>query len=92
MRAAIDDFMKRPGSWLSMRKSTGVVISSRVRLARNVADVAFPGWAGEDERIRLCERLSRVLSGLTSAPNHKCQADRFADGTPARAQRIEAGD
>ncbi|MCE9614040.1 MAG: protein arginine kinase [Lentisphaerae bacterium] len=69
MRMIIDELIKSPGSWLSMRKSTGVVISSRVRLARNVANVAFPGWAGEDERIRLCQRLTTVLGGLRSIPN-----------------------
>ncbi|MDA0576898.1 MAG: protein arginine kinase [Verrucomicrobia bacterium] len=71
MRMVIDELLKGPGSWLSTRKSTGVVISSRVRLARNVANVAFPGWAGEDERVRLCGRLQGILSDLrtVSAPS-----------------------
>ncbi len=68
MRMVIDDLVKNPGSWLSMRKPTGVVISSRVRLARNVANSAFPGWAGEDERVRLCNRLQIVVGGLRSVP------------------------
>lgn len=62
----IDELVKSPGSWLSMRKATGIVMSSRVRLARNVAGVAFPGWAGEEERVQLCARLQEVLGGLAS--------------------------
>lgn len=62
----IDDLVKSPGSWLSMAQDTGIVISSRVRLARNVKDVAFPGWAGEDECIRLCSDLLRIFEKVPS--------------------------
>lgn len=57
----IDSLVKNPGCWLSMRKETGVVISSRVRLARNVRGVAFPGWAGQRECVRLCTRLEKIF-------------------------------
>ncbi len=62
----VDELVKRPGGWLARgrRPAGGIVISTRVRLARNVKGVAFPGWAGEDERIRVCGRLRRVLEGL----------------------------
>ena len=60
----VDELIKNPGSWLSMHKDTGVVISSRVRLARNIADAAFPGWAGEEERVRLCRALVESISAL----------------------------
>ena len=62
----VDQLLKNPGSWLSMRKETGVVISSRIRLARNVANVAFPGWAGEGERVRIYNQLTAVLGGMKS--------------------------
>jgi len=52
-----DLVVKAQGSWLSMKHDTGVVISSRARLARNLKDSAFPGWAGEDERVLICNRL-----------------------------------
>ena len=32
-----------------------IVMSSRVRLARNLKDAAFPGWAKKPERIRVLE-------------------------------------
>ena len=66
----VDELVKNPGSWLSMRKDTGIAISSRVRLARNIRGGAFPGWAGEEERVGLCTQLQEALSGLSvmSAP------------------------
>lgn len=66
MRMIIDEFIKSPGSWLSMMKPTGIAISSRIRLARNVANAAFPGWAGEEERVRLCNQLQGTLANLRS--------------------------
>jgi len=40
-----------------------IVMSSRVRLARNLKDAAFPGWAKKPERIRVLE-LIRPIVGL----------------------------
>ena len=34
-----------------------IVMSSRVRLARNVKDASFPGWAKKPERIRVMEAI-----------------------------------
>jgi len=39
-----------------------IVMSSRVRLARNLKDAAFPGWAKKPERVRVLELLG-VLGG-----------------------------
>jgi protein arginine kinase len=41
-----------------------IVMSSRVRLARNLSDAAFPGWAKKPERIRVLELLQPVIEGL----------------------------
>lgn len=38
-----------------------IVMSSRVRLARNVAGFAFPGWAKKTERLRVCELLREAV-------------------------------
>lgn len=40
----------------------GVVISSRIRLARNLQGVAFPGWAGGRERMHLFSRICKLLT------------------------------
>ena len=36
-----------------------IVMSSRVRLARNLKESAFPGWAKKPERIRVLEFIRR---------------------------------
>lgn len=38
-----------------------VVVSSRIRLARNMRGVAFPGWASAQERERVYERVCHAL-------------------------------
>lgn len=57
----VEDLVRLPGSWLSVGVETGTVISSRVRLARNLKDAAFPGWAGQDERERIYRRLADAI-------------------------------
>src|SRR5260221_12903878 len=41
-----------------------IVMSSRVRLARNVKDAAFPGWAKKPERVRVLEMIRPAIEGL----------------------------
>jgi protein arginine kinase len=62
----IDDLVTKPGSWLALDHDTGIIISSRVRLARNLRDVAFPGWAGEQECTNVCRRIQAVFGSLNS--------------------------
>jgi protein arginine kinase len=50
--------------WLSQADTGGIVMSARIRLARNVAEAAFPGWAGAEEGEQLCRRLLPVLQAL----------------------------
>jgi protein arginine kinase len=41
-----------------------IVMSSRVRLARNIRQAAFPGWAKKPERIRVLETIRPAVAGL----------------------------
>src|SRR5881409_1503771 len=41
-----------------------IVMSSRVRLARNIKEAAFPGWAKKPERVRVLEMLRPTIEGL----------------------------
>ena len=50
-----------------------IVMSSRVRLARNLRDHAFPGWAKKPERVKV---LEAVLPVVVSMPE---MADSFAE-------------
>jgi protein arginine kinase len=61
----IGDFVNRPtNSWLAPGDENGLVISSRIRLARNLRGAAFPSWAGEEECTRIWGELEPVLAGL----------------------------
>lgn len=55
----LGDLPKMQGRTVSaaQKGETGVVVSSRARLARNLRNAAFPGWAGEDERTNICKKL-----------------------------------
>lgn len=41
-----------------------IVLSSRVRLARNIRDAAFPGWAKKPERVRVLELIRPAVQSL----------------------------
>jgi len=41
-----------------------IVMSSRVRLARNLKDAAFPGWAKKPERLRVFELIRPAVESL----------------------------
>jgi protein arginine kinase len=41
-----------------------IVMSSRVRLARNIKDGAFPGWAKKPERVRVLELIRPAVESL----------------------------
>src|SRR6516165_4558522 len=41
-----------------------IVMSSRVRLARNLKDASFPGWAKKPERIRVLELIRPAVQAL----------------------------
>src|SRR5258706_3778273 len=50
-----------------------IVMSSRVRLARNIKGAAFPGWAKKAERIRTLETIRPAVESLPQ------MADRFSE-------------
>ena len=60
----VDELVKQPGAWLKVGENTGIIVSSRVRLARNICGRRFPGWAGEEEAVRLLHDLNPVLARL----------------------------
>jgi protein arginine kinase len=53
----IGPILTRAGDWLSGGSRHPIVISSRVRLARNLAKLPFPGWAKKSERVRILEEI-----------------------------------
>jgi protein arginine kinase len=50
-----------------------IVLSSRVRLARNLKGLAFPGWAKKAERVRSLEQIRPAIESLSQ------MADAFSE-------------
>src|SRR6266850_6941241 len=65
MSADIQSFLVAPAE-IAKRKGPHdrIVMSSRVRLARNLKEAAFPGWAKKPERIRVLDMIRPAIEGL----------------------------
>ena len=63
---SVEGVLKAGRSWALSRRSAGIVVSSRLRLARNVRGEVFPWKSGSDDSRRLFERLSGVMCKLES--------------------------
>jgi len=50
-----------------------IVMSSRVRLARNIRNASFPGWAKKPERVRVLEMIQPAIESLPE------MADAFSE-------------
>ncbi len=50
-----------------------IVMSSRVRLARNLRDASFPGWAKKPERVKALETILPAINSLSE------MADAFSE-------------
>ena len=57
----IDRFLKQPSAWAPREPAGDAAISSRIRLARNLKECAFPGWAAEEECVRVWDLLRETL-------------------------------
>jgi protein arginine kinase len=55
-----------PAEWLTSSDAShhGIVVCSRLRLARNVAGFAFPTWAKKPEREKVFEKVFPVVTAL----------------------------
>ena len=59
------------GEWLSGDgPNRQIVVSSRVRLARNLRDKPFPGWAKKSERLDVMNLVKQAVEHR----DHHCQA------------------
>ncbi|NWK54962.1 protein arginine kinase [Verrucomicrobiaceae bacterium N1E253] len=62
--------MKHPAEWMTgASDDSSIVLTSRIRLARNISDVPFPGWARKPERIEIMTRLRPAVESLTEMRN-----------------------
>ena len=63
------DLLKNSRPWIFAQRKSGVVVSSRIRLARNIKGAAFPWKAGVEESRRIFARISDALSSLDCLDN-----------------------
>lgn len=57
--------LNQPADWMEVTGPHGdIVITSRVRLARNVEGVAFPGWARKEDRVGILEKIKTSVESL----------------------------
>lgn len=61
----IDELLSSPSEWVRTEgPNSKIVMSSRVRFARNLRNVAFPGWAKKAERQKSLELIRPVVEQL----------------------------
>jgi protein arginine kinase len=66
----LDDLIKEPGEWLKGKgNNSNIVISSRLRLARNVQDIPFPGWGNKREREQVLEYFTNGIKSCQFLKN-----------------------
>ncbi|MCC7518313.1 MAG: protein arginine kinase [Verrucomicrobiae bacterium] len=66
-------------------EADGIVITSRVRLARNLQGHSFPGWSRKPERLQLLELLRPSVEALPEMKGGVCHA---MDALPALDKQI----
>ena len=65
-----------------------IVMSSRVRLARNIKDAAFPGWAKKTERVRILDTIRPAVESLPEMKDSFSEAmDNLGDAGPQNPGR-----
>src|SRR5258706_3451407 len=61
----IEELLKSPSEWVRAEgPNCKIVLSSRVRLARNLRNFPFPGWAKKAERQKAFEAIQPVVGKL----------------------------
>lgn len=66
----LDGLLQRHGGWLEAGPEEGPVISSRVRLARNLRDTTFPGWASKEVRNRVWNEVLLAFDGMADSKSY----------------------
>src|SRR5258708_34649010 len=62
-----------------------IVMSSRVRLARNIKDAAFPGWAKKPERVKV---LAAIRPAVAALPEMKAASAESLDSLSTLNKKI----
>ena len=61
----LGELLSSPSTWVQTEgPHSKIVLTCRVRLARNLRSVPFPGWAKKPDRLRALERMRPVVEAL----------------------------
>lgn len=62
--------MKNPADWMEPKSAdNSIVVTSRVRLARNLKNVPFPGWSTKSQRIKTSQQIRESVEDLSVMKN-----------------------
>jgi protein arginine kinase len=64
----LPEFLLKSPRWLSGGKGQGIILSSRVRLARNLNNMPFPAHSSAANRKKAIKKIQEALSNLDSPP------------------------
>jgi protein arginine kinase len=65
--------IKHPADWMTGEGAdNAIVLTSRIRLARNLAGIPFPGWAKKNQRAEALEQMRPAVESLD------CMKDPFS--------------
>jgi protein arginine kinase len=57
--------MRKPPEWMQLEgPHHDIVLTSRVRLARNLNGSSFPGWARKEDRVELMQKIQPQVESL----------------------------
>lgn len=77
----LEELLKNTSEWVRLEgPNSKIVLSSRVRLARNLRNVAFPGWAKKPDRQKTLELIKPVIEAL---PEMASSFSESMDNIPA---------
>lgn len=62
----IDELVDNQGSWLEPGINEAPVISSRIRLARNLTDYHFPNWANSEQNYAVWQQSKKLFDNIDS--------------------------
>ena len=70
-----DDLLNNPAKWMvESRDEHDIVLTSRIRLARNLTATPFPGWATRQQRAKVATHRARAHDGKLLKPPQNMRA------------------
>lgn len=82
----IEQLLSSPSEWVRMEgPNSKIVLSSRVRLARNLRNFPFPGWAKKPERQKSLDLIRPVIEKLPEMGTSFCDS---MDNVPALDKQV----